>query len=114
MQTQQPRTLHKGFIQLQKNILYDKRLTCTQKLVYAHMQDQHKFFISQGKQYFESMESICELLNLSRKTVQTAINELQEVGLIEKNTIRKGKSFNNTYRILDSAQQKEGPEGEPF
>lgn len=58
-------------------------LSLSDKFVYTYMLYRYSFFVlSQKKSYYESQETIASALNLSKRTVATAIKNLTKVGLV--------------------------------
>lgn len=57
-------------------------LSCFDKMIYFHMLDRKKLFTERGQKHFESQDSIAELLQIDRKTVNRSMKRLLEAGLV--------------------------------
>ncbi len=73
----------------------------------------------QGVSY-PSLQTIADIIGVSIRTVQRAMNKLEEEGLIQKQLVRKGTTIHSIYSIVDDGvskqenpQQEEPKEEEP-
>lgn len=101
---------NKDFISIQYKIMGAKHvkvgpinsaLTPTETSVYWYMHNQYYSFVEEGKDFFTSQETIADALNMSTRTIQRILADLDDIGLIAKRTDRVGKNKTiNTYAVL--------------
>lgn len=83
-----------NFVSISEQVLGDKRLTITDKVVAARI-------LGFGeKQYFETAPKCAEFLGISEKSVQRARDHMEELGIIKKVEFDGRK---NTYEISDKS-----------
>lgn len=87
-----------NFIVARKEVLMDRKLSSTEKLVYAR--------ICSFDTYFESTGNCAELLGLSKRQVENARRKLEKMGYIKclENTGR-GKKYKALYDLPDKVSQ---------
>lgn len=74
--------------------------------VHGFMLNRYNFFLSKATVktddiYFESQKVIADILGLSEKTVNRAIQVLEKNGYLKYKLIHKGTSFKNSYVVYD-------------
>lgn len=83
-----------NFVSISEQVLGDKRLTITEKVVAARI-------LGFGeRQYFETAPKCAEFLGISEKSVQRARDHMEELGIIKKVEFDGRK---NTYEISDKS-----------
>ena len=99
-----------GYIKVGKNVYGNFELklwalpcaTPTDKFLYVYMRHQYNYFKKQGRDYFESIDSLMESLALSKNTVLRSISNLEKLGWLSKKTHRNSLGYKqNTYQIHD-------------
>lgn len=89
------RQTKRGYVQLERSILYDKRLKPQEKLLYVHMRRYVTFF--------ESNATTSELLGYSERSVQLYKQKLIDLGFVEVLGIRNRVPV---YRAVDKYDTK--------
>lgn len=79
-------------------IMRDKNITAADFRVWCYMKLRFQFFQMQGSDFYESITTISESVNLGERAVKSSIKNLQENGYLEV-VERPGKS--NLYITFD-------------
>lgn len=95
MRYMRPWNLTENFTKLPNQLLRLKGLSMTAKVIWGVLSR-----LSGGKTYcFPKIDTLAEELDLERKTVMSAINDLVTSGLLQR--VRRGMGKSNVYHFLD-------------
>lgn len=72
-----------------ESVLYDKDISPTELRLYLHMKFRHDYLKLKERDYFESYEKMREKTGISKRSIVTAVKNLEGKGLIRVN--RRGK-----------------------
>lgn len=75
---------HKGYIKLPRDILYNKSISCTAKIIYAMIAARESWIDNKCLELDNTytVNELADKLNINRKTVIRAIQQLEEARLI--------------------------------
>ena len=90
----------RNFIKVYKDFFECKNLTANEKMVYIGLKNYLDFKSDSGAVY-PSINTLCDMVGLSNKTVIEALKSLEKKGAIKKE--RRGITKTNLYTLNDSA-----------
>ena len=89
-----------GFTQVPNCIINDKQLSLSAKLVYAKLLS----YAWNNNRVFPGQERMAEEIGATRKTIYTAITELQKAGYLEVE--RRGQGLTNRYILRHTVKRR--------
>ncbi len=89
-----------GFTQVPNFIINHKGLSPTAKIVYAKLLS----YAWHNNRVFPGQDTLAEELGMVRKTVYTALTELQREGFLEVE--RRGLGLTNTYKLYHTVKKR--------
>lgn len=84
------------------------QLTANMKILYKYIFSRYKFFDGGRGEYFENQDVIAEAVGLSSRTIITLLQQLTDVGLVEKRYTKvQGAMHSLAYKVNDLFNEKD-------
>ena len=77
------------------------KLNLSDKLVYAYMKSRFDFFMSLGKEYYDTQQSVADYCNMDLKTCGVILRKFEDNGVISIVKKPQGNFLKNIYTYVD-------------